>query len=54
MPGPAKGPLYWRVQTPETMNDTLLSLQTEALQSCPLRESTQQCLKGDAETHSQT
>jgi hypothetical protein len=39
---------------PDTINDTLLCLQTGSWHNCPLRSSTQQLTKIDAETCSQT
>lgn len=39
---------------PNTINDTLLCLQTGTFHNCLLRGSTQQPLERDAETHTQT
>ena len=39
---------------PDSINDTLLCLQTGAQHNCSLRDSTQQLIETDAETHSQS
>ena len=45
-------PIPWASQTPDTINDTLLCLQTEASPS--LRGVTQQLTQKDTDTHSET
>jgi hypothetical protein len=47
-------PFYGQESIPDTINDTLLCLQTEIKHKFPLRDSTQQLTETDAETHSQT
>ena len=52
--GPTQNLSHGQAPSPDTINDTLLYLQTEAWHICPLRGSIQQQTERNADTRSQT
>ena len=53
MTGPALDPSHVQAPIPDTINDILLCFQTGVWHGCPLRASTQELTRTDADIHSQ-